>query len=331
MRSGGEPSRAVTSSKAEAASASRTLSSRCAAASRRRAPRRELARRRAARRATRRARRRASSEARAKSSGRRGRLTLGDVRARSARLARRPARSPSSSRSSQARAKAQSRLTVRSRPRAPPRSPRSRGRRRSAARRLAPAAGRRRELLQGAVEVEQLDCGVGGPGLAGGGDGERLVPRAWRPGGPGRWSTSTRRITVAATPKKCAAVPPVDSPLVDQAQIRFVHQRGGLQRVPATLARELAPRHPPEVGVEQPEQPLRALGLARAPGAEQIGHLGDDGLPSFFAHGVSPASLPTVYAATVDGRPGSLRIPVAVAAAPRRASPPAGAARPPTR
>ena len=56
-----------------------------------------------------------------------------------------------------------------------------------------------------------------------------------------------------------------------ELEVGLVHQRGGLQRVAAALAVELAVGDPAEVFVHQRDQPLQGAAVARLDGLEQPG------------------------------------------------------------
>jgi hypothetical protein len=51
--------------------------------------------------------------------------------------------------------------------------------------------------------------------------------------------------------KEVGAILPVDVMLIDEANVRFVYQRGGLQRVIWTFTPKLLCRHAPKLGVDQ--------------------------------------------------------------------------------
>jgi hypothetical protein len=86
---------------------------------------------------------------------------------------------------------------------------------------------------------------------------------------------------------------PID---VRQAQIRFVHERGGLQDVPRPLGAQLGPGHTTELVVDRRRQPLERAVVAGLPGPKQAG---DVFTPGFAGH-FSPAAW-AQFNTTVSG------------------------------
>ena len=62
--------------------------------------------------------------------------------------------------------------------------------------------------------------------------------------------------------------------LTQQPQIGFVDQRGGGQRHARPLASELPSRQPPQIRIDQFQQPLHGVLVAVATGEQQLGDLG---------------------------------------------------------
>ena len=83
------------------------------------------------------------------------------------------------------------------------------------------------------------------------------------------WSTRIRRITCAATPKKCARFLPVDLALVDEPQIDLVHQGRRLERVADALASKLTGRDPTQLRVDERQQLIERALVAATPVAEE--------------------------------------------------------------
>lgn len=70
------------------------------------------------------------------------------------------------------------------------------------------------------------------------------------------------------------AVAPPDTRLVDEAQIRLVHEGGRVQRVVGTLAAELGVGDPAELVVDQGDQPVQRLHITGVQLGEEGGHCG---------------------------------------------------------
>jgi hypothetical protein len=75
-------------------------------------------------------------------------------------------------------------------------------------------------------------------------------------------------------PDELRAVGPVDLPLVDQPQVGFVHQRGGLQGVPGPLLTQVAARQSPQFVVDDRKQLVERSLIAAAPLDQQLRHAG---------------------------------------------------------
>ena len=64
---------------------------------------------------------------------------------------------------------------------------------------------------------------------------------------------------------------PLDAVLVDELQKRFVHERRRLQSVPGIFTREVAPRDPMQLAVDERGQLLEGARVSALPSMEQVG------------------------------------------------------------
>jgi hypothetical protein len=67
-----------------------------------------------------------------------------------------------------------------------------------------------------------------------------------------------------------SAIPPVDSLLPGQAQVRFMHQVRGLQAMAATLAAKIPICEAVQFAVNERDQPIKGLGVSVAPAHQEL-------------------------------------------------------------
>ena len=67
------------------------------------------------------------------------------------------------------------------------------------------------------------------------------------------------------------AVAPLHAPLIDEPQVALVHERGGLERVLASLAAHGALGVPAQLLVDRGDEPVRRGLVAASPGEEEPG------------------------------------------------------------
>src|SRR5262249_31727359 len=72
--------------------------------------------------------------------------------------------------------------------------------------------------------------------------------------------------------KEVSAVLPFDVLLLDQAEIGFVDERGGLQRVTGTLPLEVALSQPAQFVIDQRDELVKGRPISLAPIAEQLSY-----------------------------------------------------------
>ena len=77
--------------------------------------------------------------------------------------------------------------------------------------------------------------------------------------------------------KKVRAVAPHHATLIDQSQVRFMHQRCSLQRCVHRFETHGATRLMVQLVVHRVQQPLPGRPIARTPGEQQVGHIGRRG------------------------------------------------------
>ncbi len=97
------------------------------------------------------------------------------------------------------------------------------------------------------------------------------------------------------------AVAPVNRVLVNEPQICFVDERGGLQGVAGPLARELARGDPLQLAIDERQQLVERRAVARLRLPEQSGHA----LSQLFSH--LPKSAPRILN---DSRPAAANAPM---------------------
>jgi hypothetical protein len=69
-------------------------------------------------------------------------------------------------------------------------------------------------------------------------------------------------------------IPPVAVPLVDQAQVQLVNERGRLQREATPLAEKLALCHTTQLRVDERQQLVEGVSVATPPFAQKRRHVG---------------------------------------------------------